>query len=598
MKTRAISAVTTGVSTEQAGNSSAWSAANQRCLGFLWRYARPYSSRLLAAFLMSIPLAALGGVLPWAFKQVTELLSRNTPLKAILFWMAVGLSAVSLRSGLEILNKYILTILHIRLSNDIRNDLYERLQESSMEFHMRSRSGEVASLVSNDAQAAAAGVIELYSAAWQSPATVVCLLAVMIYFNATMSVLAILSIPVLSLCVTAAGKRAQKAERSFLDRQGKLLGWMVESLTNVRQVKSFNLERLGKKRFYEYGQELVHYRKRGVLLKSLVSPAAEITNGVALMAMAVLAYYQLSHGATTPGAIVGCLTAALGLKRPLKSISNSVVELQKSVAAVQRISWVYGNVTEVAELKSVTGTVETIQFEDVAFSYDGRHNVLRDVCIEVRSGERIAIIGPSGAGKTTLIDLLISFYPCSAGRILVNGLDISTIDLNSWRRQIGIVSQEPLLFDASIEENIRYGYQNASPERLREAAQLAGCDEIFQRLPNGIETRVGERGGRLSGGERKRVALARALARPISVLILDEATSELDSETEQDILESVDKIADGLIIFHISHRRSVLKHCDRAILLRDGTAREKSIVECMARLDNGNQSLVRQKTPA
>ena len=592
---RAISVFAKNVDSDQSTDSTVWIAANRRSIGFLWRYARPYRSSLVAAFLTSIPLVALGGVLPWAFKQVADVFSLDASLKTILFWMGVGLAGVSLRSGFEILNKYILTILHIRLSNDIRNDLYERLQESSMEFHMQSRSGELSSLVSNDAQSAAAGVIELYSAMWQSPAVMVCLMGVMIYFNPLLSLFGIISIPVVSLCVTAAGKRAQTAERSFLNRQGKILGWMIESLINIREMKSFSLEGQGKEKFERLGRELVHYRKRAALLKSIVSPAAEITNGVALMAMGILAYYQIANGVTTPGAIVGCMTAALGLKRPVKQISGSVLELQRSVAAIQRISWVHGNVTEGKEVRGITGPVETIRFEDVAFSYDGRHKVLRDMRVEFCRGERIAITGSSGSGKTTLIDLLISFYPSSSGRILIDGVDILEIDPNSWRRQIGIVSQEPFLFDASIEENIRYGHLKASTERIRSAARLAGCDELIQRLPDGIKTSVGERGNRLSGGERKRVALARALVRPISVLILDEATSELDSETEESIFQSVDKLADDLIILNISHRRSVLRHCDRAIMLQEGTAQEMNITECMASPDNRDKHIVRRK---
>jgi ABC-type multidrug transport system fused ATPase/permease subunit len=198
--------------------------------------------------------------------------------------------------------------------------------------------------------------------------------------------------------------------------------------------------------------------------------------------------------------------------------------------------------------------------------------VLTGLTLDARQGERIGIVGPSGAGKTTFVDLLIGFYPCTAGRILVDGQDLSSLDPASWRRQIGIVSQEPFLFDDTIEENIHLGWSEAGRERIAEAAARAGCEELLARLPDGLATRVGERGSRLSGGERKRVALARALVRPVSILILDEATSELDAAVEERILESVDNLAADLIVFHVSHRPSVLAHCDRAIFLGEAPA--------------------------
>ena len=193
---------------------------------------------------------------------------------------------------------------------------------------------------------------------------------------------------------------------------------------------------------------------------------------------------------------------------------------------------------------------------------------------ELRRGERVAVIGPSGAGKTTLLDLLIGFYPCTTGRILVNGMDLSTLDVKAWRRQIGIVTQEPFLFDATVADNIQYGNPEADPQMILLAARRAGCGEMLQRLPDGVRTVVGERGCRLSGGERKRVALARALVRPIAVLILDEATSELDEENERAILDVLDELARDMLIVNVSHRPSILNHCDRALLLDEGILRE------------------------
>ncbi|MEZ4599673.1 MAG: ABC transporter ATP-binding protein [Syntrophotaleaceae bacterium] len=576
---------------EQIENSTDWHRANRRNLQFLWQYVRPYRRRLALAVAGSLPLAALGGIIPWVFHQATQRVTEGAAMSILLGWMLLGLFALGCRSGFEMMNHYLLTLLHAQLSNDIRNDLYVSLQCSSLELHTASRSGELASLVSNDAQAAAAGVIELYATCWLNPVRLLCLVGTMLYFNWAMALFAIASIPLISWSVTLAGKRARKAERQYLGRQGQILGWMIESLTNIRQVKAFDLQQSGFDRFRTYGQELLQFRKQAILLKALVSPAAEIINGLALIAMVALAYHQLQQGQTTPGEIVGCLTAAMGLKTPLKGVAASLVELQRSVAAVQRIDWLTAQQQPAAGQLPLSGPIREIAFENVSFSYDGQRDVLRQVSFQARRGERIAIVGPSGAGKTTLLDLLTGFYPCRHGRILVNGMDLASLDAQSLGRQIGIVSQEPLLFDASIEDNIRQGYPQATAEQIDRAIALADCRSILQRLPQGSQTRVGERGSILSGGERKRVALARALVRPISLLILDEATSELDAAAEASILDDIDRLAADLIVFHISHRPTVLNHCDRALLLDKGGLHELTPSTCRKWMQHRKESL-------
>jgi len=583
----------------QAGTSEgryAWRYLNRESLSFLGRCSRPYRTRLLAALLVSIPLASMAGVLPWALKKVADQFTAGAALKLILFWMAVGLAAVMVRSILELVNKYILTILHVQLSNDIRNRLFGVLQKAPVGFHAQNRSGEMASLVANDAQAAAAGVIELFSALWESPAATICLLAVMIYFNPLLSLFAVISIPLLAICVAVTGRKAHKAEHRFLERQGSILGWMIESLTNVRQVKSYSLEKQGKERFERYGRQLITFRQRALIMKSLVTPAADISNGLVLIIMGIVAYQQLVHGTTTTGDIVGCLTAAFSLKRPVKRIAASVVELQKSVAAIQRITWVERNTTESHGDVALQKPVEVIRFADVSFSYDGRTSVLKSIDLTLQKGQRIGVIGASGAGKSTLVDILLGFFPCSRGHVWVDDLDLQQIDPESWRQQVGIVSQEPFLFDASIQENICYGNPQADAGRIREALKLSGCDEIIKRLPDGIDTTVGERGSRLSGGERKRVALARALVRPISVLVLDEATSELDPHNEKAILTAVDRIAEKMLVLNVSHRTSVLKHCDRVVLLENGRLNELTIADALARDSSASGQTLRQRT--
>lgn len=549
---------------------------------FLFHYTRPYLKKVVLAFLSSIPMASLATVLPFSLKKVTELFTSDGDFSQILFWMILGLASVTIKSLFELANKYILTVVHVSVSNDIRTDLYDSVQKSPLAFHRKQHSGELTNMLNNDVQVAASGVVELFSVFWQSPISILFLLAAMLYFNPLLSIFAIITVPLIGAVVTYAGKKAKEAETRYLENEGKMAGLMVESLVNVKQVKSFGLENQQREKVKRICDELLNLRKKTTIQKSIVAPASEILNVLALTLMALVAYYQFEAGYTTHSDIVGCLTAAFGLKSPLKPLSRAVVTIQESTAAVKRIKWLL-NKREKSNrvLEKVDPNTKQVRFENVSFSYNGIGSILTNISFELNRGERIAIVGKSGEGKTTIADLVSGFYPPTEGTIRIDGKNIKDIDQDSWRLKIGVVTQEPFLFRASIAENIRYGYEAADDAKILEALRLAGCDEMIKRLPGGLDADVGERGGLLSGGERKRVALARALVRPISLLILDEATSELDEATEEAILSEVDRLRNDLIILNISHRKSVLKHCDKALLLKDGHIKKTSISELM-----------------
>jgi ABC-type multidrug transport system fused ATPase/permease subunit len=452
----------------------------------------------------------------------------------------------------------------------LRNELFQWVQGQPLDFHLRRRTGELASLIGNDTEAAASGFVILFDGLLRNPINMLFLFVMMFYFNVWLSLTALLSLPLLNLLANKLGKKALEAEGHFLNSQGNLLGAIMESLTNVKQVKSLGLETDRQNRITALGQKAIQWRLKVLLYQLWVGPTAEVTNVLALLGMAVVAYYQISRGLSSTGRVVGCLTAAFALKGVVRRLAESFLMLQRSAAAVQRLEWVLRQPSNSGRRHVLPGPILRIGLVGLSFSYDGRREVLSDVTFEVEQGERVAVWGPSGSGKTTLMDLIIGLYPATGGQIRFNDLEISEIELNSFRQQIGVVTQEPFLFDGTIEENITFGYPNGDESKISYAAELAGLKKNLSRLPQGLQTPVGERGVRLSGGERKRVALARVLIRPISVLILDEATSELDAQMEEEILSSLDSLADRLIIFIVSHRKSILNHCDKIIKLSHG----------------------------
>lgn len=556
------------------------SAIDRDGLAFLWEYTKPQFGKLVVAFFTSLPIAAFGGIIAWSIKQATQSFATGDMHESMFLWLGLSIVFMILCSCIQIINTYVLSSLHAIIGNNIRIDLYDEIHQNSISFHSNIRTGELANFIGNDAQFAAGGVVEIYSAFWQRPCIILCLVGFMYYMNPLLSIVALTFFPLLSLCVIKLSYRVRKIESRYIENFGQLMGDMIESLTNIRQVKAFSQEANHRKTLVKKCNKLISFFKKVVLIKSFISPVTEIFSSIGLVAMAIIAYYQLQQGITTPGAIAGCLTAAISLKRVTKELSLSVVELQRSFAAIHRIYRLSGYTDKNRDLYSINEPVKTLALENVSFSYDLKKEIIQGANIEFHQGEHVAVIGPSGGGKTSLLDLIIGFYPCTSGKIKVNGRDLADINLKSWRNQIGIVTQDPFLFDMTIEQNIKYGNFYASPNQILTAVERTGCLEMINRLPDGIKTMVGERGCRLSGGERKRVALARALIRPISVILLDEATSELDPVVEEDILSVIGKLAKDMIIINVSHRPSIIRHSDRIILIKHGTINEFSPTDC------------------
>jgi len=350
---------------------------------------------------------------------------------------------------------------------------------------------------------------------------------------------------------------------------------MLQMFSGIKIVKAFRMEETESRRFRGLNDDLFHREMKVVKIQELSKSITELFNNftyILFMGIGIYAIMKAMLGLTLP-VLVAFLALATTLYRPIKNLSRAYNNVSESMAGIERV-------TEILDLdpgtpgqegsETLTEIRKDICFEHVSFSYDGQQTVLKDIDLEVAKGETVALVGRTGVGKTTLSDLIPRFYDPTKGRILVDGVDIRSFSRDSLLRHIAVVTQEPFLFDTSVEENIRYGRPDATDEEILQAARAAFIHDRILALPEGYNTRVGDRGARLSGGERQRITIARAILRNPSILILDEATSSLDAESEQWVKKAVDNLMEGRTTVAIAHRLSTIRNADKIVVLEDG----------------------------
>ncbi|MBI4364441.1 MAG: ABC transporter ATP-binding protein [Candidatus Latescibacteria bacterium] len=457
---------------------------------------------------------------------------------------------------------------------DLRNDLYSHLHDLSLSFFHARRTGGLLSRLTNDISlvrgALAAGFSNLIKSALL---LIVCLFWIF-WTSWRLALLSLIVIPPSLLLIVWLGKKLRRRSTITQERMADLNAILQETLSGIRVVKAFSMEEFEKRRFagaaQGYFRAFVKQRRVG----AMAGPVSEYLGAVAATAVLWYGGHEiLLQRALEPQQFFIFLFAMLQLMSPLKALSNVNATLQEGLAAAVRIFRILDTKPAIASrpgARIAEGVRSGIEFERVSFRYGTGPDVLRDVSFSVRAGEIVALVGPSGAGKSTLVDLVARFYDPTEGRILLDGHDLRDYEVGSLRRLMGIVTQEPLLFNDTASRNIAYGVMDADPESIRRAATAANADRFLREMPDGYETRLGDRGMRLSGGERQRVAIARAIFKDPALLLLDEATSNLDSESELLVQEALDALFRGRTVFVIAHRLSTIQRADRILVLDQG----------------------------
>jgi ATP-binding cassette, subfamily B, bacterial MsbA len=464
----------------------------------------------------------------------------------------------------------------------LRASVYDHLQSLSMSFFDRSRSGELISRINNDTVVLQRALGSDFFKAIVSPLTVILIVGKMLSISWSLSLALGVTIPVVFVITSVLATYTRRYARRTQVKVADLTAISQENLAAMAVIKTFGLEPQTAEHFREGAMGVFSAEMKAAMVKAIAYPPVFGLVGVATSATLVFGGYQIMHGTMTAGGLMGFLFMLEAAAAQVNSVSRVYLSLQSAEAAAERTLEILGEVPDVIdapdaiELEAIEGG---ITFDNVSFSYDGEHDVLHDFSLNIKPGEVVALAGPSGSGKTTVANLVPRLYDVQQGRVLVDGLDVRAISQASLKRFMGSVPQETILFTTTIRQNIAMGREGATEEDIIAAAKAANAHDFILELPNGYETQCGERGVLLSGGQRQRVAIARAFLRDPRILILDEATSSLDTESEKAVHAALDTLLKGRTALIIAHRLSTIQNADRIVVMAHGRIAEQGTHE-------------------
>jgi subfamily B ATP-binding cassette protein MsbA len=462
------------------------------------------------------------------------------------------------------------------VTRDLRNALYRHLQRLPLGWFGRTKTGQILARVLTDTAQTKQLVTEIITRSIQSAAVVLTTIVALFAISWRLTLLSLVVAPLLVAGLQPIIRKLRKGHRRLGNQYGEITSVVQESVSGIRIVKSFRGEAYEERRFTEASSRYARGMVRVVRVAALAQPITEtLGTAIAVVILWIGAREVLVAGTLSGATLIAFLILVMRMLQPLKQLSQVPTTAQQSIAAAERLFEVLDLPTETAldrGTRTVSGLHEGIVLDRVSFAYEpGAEPVLADVSLHARRGEIVALVGPSGAGKSTLVDLIPRFYEPTAGRILVDGVDAREIRLDSLRELVGIVSQDTVLFNDTVRNNIAYGGEGRYTEaQIEAAARAANAHDFIVQLPDGYDTPLGERGTRLSGGQRQRLAIARALLVDPPVLILDEATSALDTESERLVQEAIDRLLAGRTVFVIAHRLSTIEHADQILVLERG----------------------------
>lgn len=550
----------------------------RRLLGFLW----PYWKILLIAVICMIVVSGSNLIVPWIIKDIVDevLAEKNIQM---LYWVIAAILVIFLIRGVTTFgNRYLMGYIGQRVVTDLRKRLFAHLQRLSISYYDKRRTGEIMSNLTNDIGALQTAIVENFVSLIQEAAIFVGSFVSMIYLQWKLTVLCLVIVPMVSFIIKFFGKKLHQSGKNVQEKLADVTAMLQEVIQGVRIVRSFNRSDYEIQRFDDVNEANFKANVRTIRQSSQLTPFVEFFSAIAITVIIWYGGLSVIDGIMTSGELIAFLIYAINLANPTRRIAEAVGNIQKSLGAADRVFAILDTEPEVKNRPGAGAlqvTAGRVEFDHVAFSYELDHPVLTDISFTAEPGQTVAIVGPSGAGKTTIANILPRFYDVTGGSVRIDGTDIRDVTIGSLRDHIGLVPQDTLLFNTTIKNNILYGRLDATDEEVWEAVRAANAEHFIRELPMGIETRVGDRGLVLSGGQRQRIAIARALLKNPAILILDEATSALDTESEKVVQEALDRLMVGRTSFVIAHRLSTIQNADQILVINGGVIAERGTHE-------------------
>ena len=495
-------------------------------------------------------------------------------------WTVVAFALVAatvLKGIFDYAGTYLVNYAGFGMITDLRHDLYNAILLRSAAFFAKHTTGTLLSTIVNDIERVQYAMSSVLSEFLQQFFTLLFTAAVVVLLGGRLAWVLLLFVPAILYSSRKIGKQVRSTTRKGQDKLAEIQNILHETITGNRIVKAFVMENCEISRFRKAARRLFQANLRSVAVAAISSPLMDVLGAIAIAMLLLLGRDQINKHVFTAGTFLAFIVAVFKLYDPVRKFAlfnNSFQQAAGASSEIFRFMDIEDEVPEKPGAKRLTKFSRTILFDDVTFSYEngeGSREILHNINLEVQAGEVLAVVGSSGAGKSTLVHLIPRFFDVSGGRILIDGSDVRDVTLASLRSQIGIVTQETVLFNDTLRNNIAYGQPHVSQKEVEEAARAALAHDFIQVLPEGYETVIGERGVRLSGGERQRIAIARAILKNAPILILDEATSALDSESESLVQSALQNLMAGRTVLVIAHRLSTVRRADRIVVLENGT---------------------------
>lgn len=546
------------------------------------QFAKPYWKEAVYAGICTA--VAAGGMiyLPWVIKDIVDqVLAEKNILKLNL--IAASIVIVFLIRGIFLYGQqYLMSYVGQRIVIDIRKEVFAKIQRLSMSFYDKNKVGTIMSYVTNDVGALQNAMVDNVVQLITEGTILIASIVAMLYLDWQLFAFTACVFPPVIWFIDWFGKKIRKSGRWIQEATAELTSVLQESVTSARVVKSFVRENYEIERFEKQNLDNFRANMKNAQQMSILTPVIEF---VAACGVAVVLWYgghNVIDGRITAGSLVAFLTYAVNSTNPIKRLSKVLGSIQKALAAAQRVFDVLDmpeEITNKPQAIALPPVVGNVEFKNVTFAYNPNEIVLKNFSFTTKPGQMIAFVGPSGAGKSTVASLLPRFYDVKEGSVTIDGKDVRDVTMESLREQVGIVPQETVLFNGSVYDNILYGRLDATKEEIEAAAKAANAHNFIMELPQGYETMLGDRGMNISGGQRQRLAIARAILKNPQILILDEATSALDTESERIVQEALDRLMVGRTSFVIAHRLSTIKNADKILVLDKGELVEQGTHE-------------------